>query len=74
MIVNRRAGPPWAAHADLGHRLGQATALNELGVVQRLTGDYPAAAADHQPSGGRLVTALSLQPRRRAERGRASPS
>jgi tetratricopeptide (TPR) repeat protein len=28
----------------LGDRLGEANALNDLGVVQRLTGDYPAAA------------------------------
>ena len=33
---------------DLGDRLGQAEALNDLGVVQRQTGDYPAAAASHQ--------------------------
>ena len=33
---------------DLGDRLGQASALNELGIVQQLTGDYPAAAASHQ--------------------------
>ena len=29
----------------LGDRLGQAWALDELGLVQQLTGDYPAAAA-----------------------------
>jgi len=50
----RRDGP-WAeaitrhtaaiqAARDLGDRLGQAGALNDLGEVQRLTGDYPAAA------------------------------
>ena len=43
----------------LGHRRGQANALNGLGRVYRLTGDYPAAAAslrqalelfrDHRP-------------------------
>ena len=50
----RRDGP-WAeavtrhtaavqAAGYLGDRLGQANALNDLGVVQRLTDDYPAAA------------------------------
>ena len=29
----------------LGDRLGQARALDELGLVQQLTGDFPAAAA-----------------------------
>ena len=31
-------------YRDLGDRLGQASALNDLGVVRRATGDYPAAA------------------------------
>ena len=31
-----------------GDRAGQADALNELGLLQRMTGDYPAAAASHQ--------------------------
>jgi tetratricopeptide (TPR) repeat protein len=50
----RRDGP-WAeaitrhttairAARSVGDRLGQANALRELGVVRRLTGDYPAAA------------------------------
>jgi len=50
----RRDGP-WAdattrhaaaiqAARHLGDRLGQGGALNDLGVVRRLTGDYPAAA------------------------------
>ena len=29
---------------DIGGRLGEANALNELGVVRQLTGDYPGAA------------------------------
>ena len=33
---------------DLGDRPMQAWALNDLGVVHQLTGDYPAAAASHQ--------------------------
>jgi tetratricopeptide (TPR) repeat protein len=33
---------------DLGNMGGQAEALNNLGVVQQETGDYPAAAASHQ--------------------------
>jgi len=37
-----------ALFGDLGSRLGQAEALNRLGVVQQQTGDYPAAAASHQ--------------------------
>jgi tetratricopeptide (TPR) repeat protein len=34
-----------AAARQAGDRLGEADALNELGVLQRETGDYPAAAA-----------------------------
>jgi tetratricopeptide (TPR) repeat protein len=37
-----------ALFGNLGHRLGQAYALNDLGLVQQETGDYPAAAASHQ--------------------------
>jgi hypothetical protein len=33
---------------DLGEPAGQAGALNELGLVQQLTGDYSAASASHQ--------------------------
>jgi tetratricopeptide (TPR) repeat protein len=50
-----RTDGPWAeaitrhtaavqAARSLGDRLGQANALNDLGHVRRLTGDYPAAA------------------------------
>jgi tetratricopeptide (TPR) repeat protein/transcriptional regulator with XRE-family HTH domain len=35
-----------AAAGHLGDRLGQANALNDLGIVQRMTGDYPAATRD----------------------------
>ena len=31
-------------YQDIGSRLGEATALNDLGRVRSLTGDYPAAA------------------------------
>ena len=34
-----------ALYRDLGHLVGQALAINNLGTVQSLTGDYPAAAA-----------------------------
>ena len=34
-----------ALYRDLGHRVGQALAINSLGTVQMRTGDYPAAAA-----------------------------
>ena len=34
-----------AAAGQAGDRAGQAGALNELGLLQRVTGDYPAAAA-----------------------------
>ena len=58
----RRDGP-WAAaitrHTtaiqaarDLGDRLGQANALHDLGVVRRLTDDYPAAAQAHEQALG----------------------
>jgi tetratricopeptide (TPR) repeat protein len=58
----RRDGP-WAdaitrhtaaiqAARHLRDRLGQANALNDLGVVRRLTGDYPAAAQAHEQALG----------------------
>ena len=37
-----------AAARQAGDRAGQAGALNELGLLRRMTGDYPAAAAYHQ--------------------------
>ena len=37
-----------AAARQAGDRAGQAGALNELGLLQRVTGDYPAAAASHR--------------------------
>ena len=37
-----------AAARQAGDRAGQAGALNELGILQRVTADYPAAAASHQ--------------------------
>jgi tetratricopeptide (TPR) repeat protein len=36
------------AAGHLGDRLGQAGALNDLGILRRLTGDYPAAAQAHE--------------------------
>ena len=33
-------------YRDLGNRLGQANVLTNLGIMRRLTGDYPAAARD----------------------------
>ena len=33
---------------ERGYRVGQAWVLNDLGLLQQLTGDYPAAAASHQ--------------------------
>jgi hypothetical protein len=36
----------------VGDQPGQAEALNELGFLQVLTGDYPAAAASHQQALG----------------------
>jgi tetratricopeptide (TPR) repeat protein/transcriptional regulator with XRE-family HTH domain len=43
--ITRHAAAAQSAR-DLGDRLGQANALNNLGDVRRLTGDYPGAAAD----------------------------
>jgi tetratricopeptide (TPR) repeat protein/transcriptional regulator with XRE-family HTH domain len=40
------------AARDLGDRLGQANALNDLGIVWRMTGDYPAAAQAHEQALG----------------------
>ncbi len=51
-----RAQGPWGQALTLHHtaldaartagdRLGEATALNDLGIMQYLTGDYPAATA-----------------------------
>jgi len=37
-----------AAAGQAGDRAGQAGALNELGILQRTTGDCPAAAASHR--------------------------
>ena len=37
-----------AAARQAGDRAGQAGALNELGLLQRVTGDYPAATTSHQ--------------------------
>ena len=37
-----------AAALQAGDRAGQAGALNELGILQRVTAGYPAAAASHQ--------------------------
>jgi hypothetical protein len=37
-----------ALFRDAGDQVGQASAVNELGLVQLLAGDYPAAAASHQ--------------------------
>ena len=42
------SGRRWNCSATLGHRRGQANALNGLGIVYRLTGNYPAAAASLQ--------------------------
>ena len=43
--ITRHAAAAQAAQR-LGDRLGQASALNDLGIVRRLTGDYPGAAQD----------------------------
>ena len=43
-----------AAARQAGDRAGQAGALNELGILQRVTGDYPAAAAS-RPAGAGAV-------------------
>jgi tetratricopeptide (TPR) repeat protein len=37
-----------ALFGDLGHRYGEAWALHHLGVLQKQTGDYPAATASFQ--------------------------
>jgi hypothetical protein len=38
------------AARDLGGRLGLVDALNNLGTMRRLTGDYPGAAGDLEPA------------------------
>ena len=43
-----------AAARRAGDRLGEADTLAKLGVVQRQTGDYPAAAATPGPGTGAL--------------------
>ena len=35
-------------YRSLGNRLGEAIALNDLGLVRRATGDLAAAAASHE--------------------------
>ena len=44
-VRRRCTGPPWPPRGQAGDRAGQAGALNELGILQRATGDHPAAAA-----------------------------
>ena len=39
-------------HSNLDNRLGEANALNRLGVVEYLTTDYPAAAASLEAGHG----------------------
>jgi tetratricopeptide (TPR) repeat protein len=43
--ITRHAAAVRAAR-DLGDQLGQARALNDLGIVRRRSGDYPGAASD----------------------------
>jgi tetratricopeptide (TPR) repeat protein len=54
-----------AAARTAGDRFGQAWALNQLGVVQELTGDYPPATAS-------LIQALQLYRDLKDQRGQAS--
>jgi tetratricopeptide (TPR) repeat protein/transcriptional regulator with XRE-family HTH domain len=49
-ITRHQAAIEAARH--LGDRLGQANALHDLGMVRRLTGDYPAAAQDLEQAMG----------------------
>ena len=69
--TTRPPPPAWpgqlALYGDLGDLPGQAYALNQLGFVHVLTGDYPAAAASHQQAlalarsaGDRLAEAAAL--------------
>jgi hypothetical protein len=44
---------------EVGERSGEGTVLGGLGHVQRLTGDYPAAAASHQQALELSVTSAS---------------
>jgi tetratricopeptide (TPR) repeat protein/transcriptional regulator with XRE-family HTH domain len=60
-------GAALAAAHQAGDQAGQAGALNELGLLQRVTGDYPAATASHrqalelyQALGDRLGQASAL--------------
>ncbi len=41
-----------AAAQQLGDRVGRANALNDLGILRRLTGDYPAAVQAHEQALG----------------------
>ena len=52
-LATTRPPPPawpgrWRCTGDLGDQPGQASVLNQLGFLQQLTGDYPAAAASQQ--------------------------
>ena len=54
-------------YRGLGHRLGEAVTLGDIGILQRLTGDYPAAATSLRQSlelnrdlGSRLGQAKAL--------------
>jgi DNA-binding SARP family transcriptional activator/tetratricopeptide (TPR) repeat protein len=49
--ITRHAAAALAAQRA-GDRLGQASALNQLGIVQRVSGDYPAAAQAQEQSLG----------------------
>ena len=67
--------PPWPPRGRPADRAGQAGALNELGILQRVTGDYPAAAASHQQAlelyrglGDRLGQASALDQLGRVQR------
>jgi tetratricopeptide (TPR) repeat protein/transcriptional regulator with XRE-family HTH domain len=64
-----------AAADQVGDQAGQAGALNELGILQRVTADYPAAAASHRQAlelyrglGDRLGQASALDNLGRVER------
>ena len=62
-----RGHRPLGLYRGLGHRLGEAVALTDLGSLQRLTGGYPAAATSLQQAielghdlGHRLQQAMTL--------------
>ena len=64
-----------ATARQAGDRAGQAGALNELGLLQEVTGDYPAAAASHRQAlelyrglGDQLGQASALDSLGRVER------